>query len=122
MEWRLFVFLLKYALVLFAELVDILVLLAYIINKIKDAESGAKFAVGTEINLVNRLQATYPDKDIKSLSPYQCLCTTMYRVRPRWLLASLRAIKNKKPINVIKVDEETTKYSMLALDKMLELS
>lgn len=95
---------------------------AYIINKIKDAESGAKFAVGTEINLVNRLQATYPDKDIKSLSPYQCLCTTMYRVRPRWLLASLRAIKNKKPINVIKVDEETTKYSMLALDKMLELS
>ncbi|EQC47393.1 quinolinate synthase NadA [Bacteriovorax sp. Seq25_V] len=95
---------------------------AYIINKIKDAPAGSKFAVGTEINLVNRLAAEFPDKEIFSLSPYQCLCTTMYRVRPRWLLASFRAIKENKPINVISVDEKTKEYSLLALNRMLELS
>lgn len=95
---------------------------AYIINKIKDAPAGSSFAVGTEINLVNRLAQNFPDKEIISLSPYQCLCTTMYRVRPRWLLASFRAIKEDKPINVIQVDQQTTELSMKALSKMLELS
>jgi len=95
---------------------------AYIINKITEAPAGSKFAVGTEINLVNRLQDRFPDKTVTSLSPYQCLCTTMYRVRPRWLLASFRAIKENKPINVIKVDEKTTKSSLKALETMLNLS
>lgn len=95
---------------------------SYIINKIKAAPTGSKFAVGTEINLVNRLAAEFPEKSISSLSPYQCLCTTMYRVRPRWLLESLRSIKRKEPINIIKVDSETTKYSLKALDQMLDIS
>ncbi len=95
---------------------------AYIINKIKEAPAGSKFAVGTEINLVNRLRGEFPDKEIFSLSPYQCLCTTMYRVRPRWLLASFRAIRDNNPINVIKVDERTKEHSTTALNKMLELS
>lgn len=95
---------------------------AYIINKITDAPTGSSFAVGTEINLVNRLAQKFPDKEIFSLSPYQCLCTTMYRVRPRWLLASFRAIKEDKPINIIQVDRSTTELSLKALNKMLELS
>jgi len=95
---------------------------SFIINQIKQASKGTKFAVGTEINLVNRLAQNYPDLDIKSLSPYQCLCTTMYRVRPRWLLESFRSIKNNSPINIIKVDEETKKYALKALDQMLAIS
>lgn len=95
---------------------------SYIINQIKDAPAGSKFAVGTEINLVNRLAAAYPHLDITSLSPYQCLCTTMYRVRPRWLLESYRAIKNNQPINVISVDDQTKKYALKALDQMLAIS
>lgn len=94
---------------------------SYIINKIEKAPPGSKFAVGTEINLVNRLAAWYPDKTITSLSPYQCLCTTMYRVRPRWLLASFRAIKDNKPINIITVPEETARSGMKALDRMLAI-
>ena len=66
---------------------------AYIINQIEKAPAGSSFAVGTEVNLVNRLNKKFPDKEIRSLSPYQCLCTTMYRIRPRWLLATLRSIK-----------------------------
>lgn len=94
---------------------------SYIIEKIKAAPSGSKFAVGTEINLVNRLAAEFPDKTITSLSPYQCLCTTMYRVRPRWLLASFRAILENKPINVITVPEEVKAPSLVALERMLAI-
>lgn len=94
---------------------------SYIIDKIAKAPAGAKFAVGTEINLVNRLSHQFPDKIIVSLSPYQCLCTTMYRVRPRWLLASFRAIKDNNPINVISVSEDIAHSSMKALDRMLAI-
>lgn len=95
---------------------------AYIINRVNELPAGSRIAIGTEINLVNRLAAAHPDKTILSLSPYQCLCTTMYRVRPRWLLASFRAIKENKPINVIKVDKSVTEGSKKALDTMLSLS
>ena len=95
---------------------------SFIINQIKAAKPGTKFAVGTEINLVNRLAQTYPELDIKSLSPFQCLCTTMYRIRPRWLLESFRSIERGEPINVIKVDDVTKKYALKALDQMLAIS
>ncbi len=95
---------------------------AYIINRVNELPAGSKIAIGTEINLVNRLASAHPDKTIVSLSPYQCLCTTMYRVRPRWLLASFRAIKEKRPINVIKVDQKIASGAKKALDTMLSLS
>ncbi len=95
---------------------------SFIVNQIKAAAPGTKFAVGTEINLVNRLAREYPQVDITSLSPYQCLCTTMYRIRPRWLLESFRAIERGEPVNVISVDDETKKYALKALDQMLAIS
>lgn len=95
---------------------------SFIIDTIAKAGPGSKFAVGTEINLVNRLSAQYTDKKIVSLSPYQCLCTTMYRVRPRWLLASFRAIKERHPINVIRVSDEIKKDALIALNQMLAIS
>jgi quinolinate synthase len=95
---------------------------SFIVNYIKNAPAGSKFAVGTEINLVNRLAAQYPQHDIKSLSPYQCLCTTMYRIRPRWLLESYRSIEKGEPLNVISVDEQTKKFALKALDQMLQIS
>jgi quinolinate synthase len=94
---------------------------SYIIDKIAKSPVGSKFAVGTEINLVNRIAQKFPDKTIVSLSPYQCLCTTMYRIRPRWLLASFRAIKDNKPINIITVPEEVARSSMKALNRMLNI-
>ncbi|MCT4642139.1 MAG: quinolinate synthase NadA [Bacteriovoracaceae bacterium] len=95
---------------------------AYIIDTIKNAPRGSKWAVGTEINLVNRLQDEFKDKEIKSLSPYQCLCTTMYRVRPRWLLETFRSIEKDQPINVIKVSDEVKENALKALDRMLQIS
>lgn len=95
---------------------------SFIINHIRAAVPGTKFAVGTEINLVNRLAKEFKHLDITSLSPYQCLCTTMYRVRPRWLLESFRAIEKNAPINIITVDEVTKKFALKALDQMLAIS
>ena len=95
---------------------------AYIIETIKNSPKGSKWAVGTEINLVNRLADQFPDKDITSLSPYQCLCTTMYRVRPRWLLASLKSIQQGQPINIIQVPETVKENALKALDRMLQIS
>lgn len=94
---------------------------SYIIEQIEKSPAGSEFAVGTEINLVNRLSHQYTDKKIISLSPYQCLCTTMYRVRPRWLLASFRAIRDHNPINIINVPDDIAASSIKALDRMLEI-
>lgn len=95
---------------------------SFIINTITNATAGSKWAVGTEINLVNRLAEKFKDKDIISLSPYQCLCTTMYRVRPRWLLESLRSIKRGNPINIISVPLSIKENALKALDRMLQIS
>ncbi|MEX1099146.1 MAG: quinolinate synthase NadA [Bacteriovoracaceae bacterium] len=95
---------------------------SFIINTIKNAKAGSKWAIGTEINLVNRLARQFPELKIQSLSPYQCLCATMYRVRPRWLLESFRSIKRDRPINVIQVPESVKKNSLKALDRMLKIS
>jgi quinolinate synthase len=95
---------------------------AYIIDQVKKAKAGEELYIGTEINLVNRLAHEHPHLSIKSLSPYQCLCTTMYRVRPRWLLNSLLSIKKEEPINIIRVNSEVTEYALMALDKMFEIS
>jgi quinolinate synthase len=46
----------------------------------------------------------------------------MYRVRPRWLLESYRAIERNQPINDIKVDDVTKKFAMKALNQMLAIS
>lgn len=94
---------------------------SYIINTIKAAPAGSKWAIGTEINLVNRLAAEYPHLDIISLSPYQCLCTTMYRVRPRWLLESLRSIERNNPVNIIQVPDSIKENALKALDRMLNI-
>jgi len=93
-----------------------------IIEVIANAPAGSSFAVGTEINLVNRLAKLYPDKKITSLSPYQCLCTTMYRVRPRWLLDTLRSIKSGHPKNIIHVPTHIRIPAIKALNRMLEIS
>lgn len=94
---------------------------SFIINYIKQAKPNSKFAIGTEINLVNRLAKTLPELDITSLSPYQCLCTTMYRIRPRWLLESFRSIERGQAINIIKVDNQTKHNALKALNQMLKI-
>ena len=91
----------------------------FIIDKINNAPPGSKWAVGTEISLVNRLSQENPDKLIFCLDSIVCPCSTMYRTHPAYLLWSLEKLLEGEVINQITVDEETGKYAKLALDRML---
>jgi quinolinate synthase len=92
-----------------------------IIQTVSGSEPGSKWAIGTEINLVNRLARLNPDKEIHSLSPFQCLCSTMYRIKPKYLLWVLDNLVNGEVKNQITVDPDTAKLARLALDRMLEI-
>ncbi|HEY9577774.1 MAG TPA: quinolinate synthase, partial [Pseudobacillus sp.] len=91
----------------------------YIIEKIEEAEPGSAWAIGTEMNLVNRLIQQHPDKRIISLNPNMCPCLTMNRIDLPHLLWSLETIVEGKEGNVIKVDDQTAHEAVLALERML---
>jgi len=92
-----------------------------IIKAVSDSPPGSKWAIGTEINLVNRLARLNPDKEIHSLSPFQCLCSTMYRIKPKYLLWVLDHLVDGEVKNRITVDPATAKLARVALDRMLEI-
>ncbi|WP_396129514.1 quinolinate synthase NadA [Exiguobacterium mexicanum] len=91
---------------------------SYIIDQIEASAPGTKWAVGTEMNLVNRLAATHLEQDIVSLNPYMCPCLTMNRIDLPHLLWALESLETD-PVNIIRVDQETTRWATLALERML---
>lgn len=94
----------------------------YIINTIEAAEAGTKWAIGTEMNLVNRLKDENPDKEIVSLNPFMCPCLTMNRIDLPHLLWSLEKLESGEVVNQITVPEEVATHAVLALNRMLERS
>ncbi|MFN9879239.1 MAG: quinolinate synthase NadA [Planctomycetota bacterium] len=93
----------------------------YIIRTVKSAPAGSKWAIGTELHLVNRLKKEHPDQEIHFLSPVMCMCATMYRIDLAHLCWSLENLIAGVPVNVIEVDPETSRWSLVALERMLEL-
>ena len=91
----------------------------FIIKAVREAPTGSRWAIGTEIHLVDRLINTYPDKSIRSLAGIQCLCTTMYRIDVKHLLWSLDELVEGRVPNQINVDAETKRLAIVALDRML---
>ena len=87
---------------------------------IESAPSGSKWAIGTEMNLVNRIIKQHPDKEIVSLNPFMCPCLTMNRIDLPHLLWTLETIERGEEINVISVDKQVTAEAVLALNRMLE--
>ncbi|MED3562178.1 quinolinate synthase NadA [Bacillus xiapuensis] len=101
------------------ELADLAGSTSYIINAIENAEPGSEWAIGTEMNLVNRIIQTHPDKKIISLNPHMCPCLTMNRIDLPHLVWSLDTLEDASNHNIIKVDAEIALNAKLALDKML---
>jgi len=93
----------------------------FIIDEITAAALGTTFAVGTEINLVNRLQNEMPDKRIFCLDPVICPCSTMYRVHPAYVLWTLEHLAAGEVVNEIVVDAVTCRDALVALDRMLSV-
>jgi quinolinate synthase len=92
-----------------------------IIRVVSEAPAGTRWAIGTELHLVQRLKHEHPDQEIHFLSPVVCMCATMYRIDLAHLCWALENLAADTPVNVIRVDDETAGYALEALERMLEV-
>jgi quinolinate synthase len=92
-----------------------------IIKTVTNSPAGAKWAIGTELNLVQRLANENPDKQIVFLDKTVCYCSTMNRIDLPHLVWAMESLVSGRLINQIKVDDEVAKYAKVALDQMLAL-
>ncbi len=91
----------------------------YIRKAVAAAPAGSTFAIGTEVNMVNRLAAEYPQHHIFCLDPVICPCSTMYRIHPGYLAWVLEALVRGEVLNQIVVAPEVAADARVALDRML---
>ena len=92
-----------------------------IIQTVSQSAPGSKWAVGTELNLVSRLAANNPDKEVVFLDKTVCYCSTMNRIDLPHLVWAMESVLAGHIVNHIKVDERVASFSKLALDQMLAL-
>ena len=95
---------------------------SFIIKTVENAPAGSKWAIGTEVNLVSRLQQRFPDQEIHLLAPDLCMCATMYRIAPQNLAWAMDNLVNDVVVNEIVVDDETKHYANIALGRMIEMT
>lgn len=92
-----------------------------IIQTVSKAPAGSKWAIGTELNLVSRLAANNPDKEVIFLDKAVCYCSTMNRIDLPHLVWAMESVVNGRIVNEIRVDEQVAKFSKIALEQMLAL-
>ncbi|MBX3649593.1 MAG: quinolinate synthase NadA [Rhodocyclaceae bacterium] len=94
----------------------------YIIRTITAAPAGTTWAVGTELNLVNRLKHEQTDKKVFFLSSTVCQCATMYRIDAPHLCWALENLAEGHVVNRIVVPDDEKQLAKVALDRMMALS
>ncbi|MGB6455746.1 MAG: quinolinate synthase NadA, partial [Streptosporangiaceae bacterium] len=92
-----------------------------IISTIEHAPAGSAWAVGTELNLVQRLAAANPDKTVVFLDKTVCYCSTMNRIDLPHLVWALESLADGRLVNQITVDDDSARQARAALDQMLAL-
>jgi quinolinate synthase len=92
-----------------------------IIETVRKAPAGTKWAIGTELHLVNRLKKEHPEQEIHFLSPLVCMCATMYRIDLPHLCWSLENLVAGTIVNEIQVKEDVSRWSLIALERMLSV-
>ncbi len=103
------------------DLADVSGSTSKILNTVRESPAGSKWAIGTELHLVNRLKKDHPDQEIHFLSPVVCMCATMYRIDLAHLTWALENLEAGEVVNPIKVDSETAENSLIALKRMLDI-
>ncbi|HQU15988.1 MAG: quinolinate synthetase [Chromatiales bacterium 21-64-14] len=96
----------------------------FIIKTIADSAPGTRWLVGTELNLVDRLneQFRHQGKSAHFMSPTVCMCSTMFRIDPQHLAWILENLAEDRVVNRIQVPPATAEPARLALERMLEIS
>ena len=92
-----------------------------IIKSITQSPAGSKWAVGTELNLVQRLANENPDKQVIFLDKTICYCSTMNRIDLPHLVWAMESLVSGRMVNQIQVENELAKYAKVALARMLAL-
>ena len=92
-----------------------------IIKTVSQSPAGSKWAIGTELNLVQRLANENPDKQVVFLDKTVCYCSTMNRIDLPHLVWAMESLVNGRLVNQIKVKDEVAKYAKVALEQMLAL-
>ncbi|HEX3223021.1 MAG TPA: quinolinate synthase NadA [Nocardioides sp.] len=93
----------------------------FIIKTIEAAPSGSSWAIGTELNLVQRLARQHPEQDIAFLDRNVCYCSTMNRIDLPHLVWALESLVDGVVVNRISVDPDTEHWAQVALQRMLDL-
>jgi len=93
----------------------------YIINAVRNAPAGSRWAIGTELNLVRRLATEHPEQQITFLESTVCYCATMNRIDLPHLVRSLEALVAGQVPNQITVDDTVAEHARTALERMLAL-
>lgn len=91
----------------------------YIRRAVDGATEPTTFAIGTEINMVQRLAAQYPQHNIFCLDPVICPCSTMYRIHPAYLAWVLEELVKGNVVNQITVSADVQDNAKIALERML---
>lgn len=93
----------------------------FIIKTLQAAPAGSAWAIGTELNLVQRLGEQHPDKTVMFLDRTVCYCSTMNRIDLPHLVWALESLVAGHEVNVIRVDADTEHWAEVALQRMLDL-
>ncbi len=92
-----------------------------IIKTVSESPVGSKWAIGTELNLVQRLANNNPDKSVHFLDKTVCYCSTMNRIDLPHLVWAMETLLTGRVVNQISVDPETALNAKVALERMLAL-
>ncbi len=93
----------------------------FIIETIRQSSPGSKWAIGTELNLVQRLANEYSDREIVFLDKTVCYCSTMNRIDLPHLVWAMETLLTGRIVNQISVDPTVAHFSRVALERMLAL-
>ena len=93
----------------------------FIIKTIEAAPAGSSWAIGTELNLVQRLANDHPDKNVVFLDKTVCYCATMNRIDLPHFVWAMENLVAGNEVNVIEVDPDTQHWALVALERMLAL-
>ncbi len=92
---------------------------SFIKNTVEKSKPGSKWAIGTELNFVNRIKKQNPDKFIIPLK--KSACSEMEKVTPQKLLFVLEGLTEGKLYGRVTVEDGIVEDARTALKRMLKI-